>query len=47
MRPATTWTISPPIWTERLTITAATDTTDAVMESDEALRLRAQAAFEG
>ena len=33
--------------TERLTITAATDTTDAVMESDEALRLRAQAAFEG
>ena len=33
--------------TERLTITAATDTADAVMESDEALRLRAQAAFEG
>lgn len=33
--------------TERLTITAATDTTDAVMESDEALRLRTQAAFEG
>ncbi|MDE8896353.1 baseplate J/gp47 family protein [Klebsiella pneumoniae] len=33
--------------TERLTITAATDTTDAVTESDEALRLRAQAAFEG
>jgi phage-related baseplate assembly protein len=33
--------------TERLTITEATDTTDAVMESDEALRLRAQAAFEG
>lgn len=33
--------------TERLTITAATDTTDTVTESDEALRLRAQAAFEG
>lgn len=33
--------------TERLTITAATDSTDAVTESDEALRLRAQAAFEG
>lgn len=33
--------------TERLTITAATDTADAVMESDEALRLRAQSAFEG
>ena len=33
--------------TERLTITAATDTADAVTESDEALRLRAQAAFEG
>lgn len=33
--------------TERLTITPATDTTDAVMEGDEALRLRAQAAFEG
>ncbi|WP_171890537.1 baseplate assembly protein [Klebsiella pneumoniae] len=33
--------------TERLTITAATDTADAAMESDEALRLRAQAAFEG
>lgn len=33
--------------TERLTITSATDTTDAVTESDEALRLRAQAAFEG
>ncbi|MGS3290663.1 baseplate assembly protein [Klebsiella michiganensis] len=33
--------------TERLTITAATDSADAVMESDEALRLRAQAAFEG
>ncbi|HGU6577687.1 TPA: baseplate J/gp47 family protein [Klebsiella pneumoniae] len=33
--------------TERLTITAATDTTDAATESDEALRLRAQAAFEG
>ncbi|EPC7356380.1 baseplate assembly protein [Klebsiella variicola] len=33
--------------TERLTIMAATDTADAVMESDEALRLRAQAAFEG
>ncbi|HGF5716892.1 TPA: baseplate J/gp47 family protein, partial [Klebsiella pneumoniae] len=33
--------------TERLTITPATDTTDAVTESDEALRLRAQAAFEG
>lgn len=32
--------------TERLTITSATDTTDAVTESDEALRLRAQAAFE-
>lgn len=28
-------------------ITEATDTADAVMESDEALRLRAQAAFEG
>ena len=33
--------------TERLTITAATDTAEAVTESDEALRLRAQAAFEG
>ncbi|HBW7048447.1 baseplate J/gp47 family protein [Klebsiella quasipneumoniae subsp. similipneumoniae] len=33
--------------TERLVITKATDTADAVMESDEALRLRAQAAFEG
>ena len=32
---------------ERLVITEATDTTDAVTESDEALRLRAQAAFEG
>ncbi|WP_439084323.1 baseplate assembly protein [Serratia bockelmannii] len=33
--------------TERLTITTETDTSDAVMESDEALRLRAQSAFEG
>lgn len=33
--------------TQRLTITPATDTEDAVMESDSALRLRAQAAFEG
>ncbi|EPJ5821998.1 baseplate assembly protein [Pluralibacter gergoviae] len=33
--------------TERLVTAEATDTTDAVMESDEALRLRAQAAFEG
>ncbi|MEK6490059.1 baseplate J/gp47 family protein [Klebsiella grimontii] len=33
--------------TERLVITEATATADAVMESDEALRLRAQAAFEG
>lgn len=33
--------------TERLVITPATDTTDAVLETDEALRLRAQAAFEG
>ncbi|MBK0032684.1 baseplate J/gp47 family protein [Erwinia sp. S43] len=33
--------------TQRLVITAATDTADAVMESDEALRLRAQSAFEG
>ncbi|MEN4246286.1 baseplate J/gp47 family protein [Serratia marcescens] len=33
--------------TERLTITKETDTSDAVMESDEALRLRAQSAFEG
>lgn len=33
--------------TERLTITPETDTTDAVMENDEALRLRAQSAFEG
>jgi phage-related baseplate assembly protein len=32
--------------TERLIITEATETTDAEMESDEALRLRAQAAFE-
>lgn len=33
--------------TERLVITEATDTADAVTEGDEALRLRAQAAFEG
>ncbi|HIH4623896.1 TPA: baseplate assembly protein [Klebsiella variicola] len=33
--------------TERLVITEATETADAVTESDEALRLRAQAAFEG
>ncbi|EMV4050079.1 baseplate J/gp47 family protein [Escherichia coli] len=33
--------------TERLTIVEATDTTDAVMESDAALRLRAQSAFDG
>lgn len=33
--------------TERLVITEATDTSDAVTEGDEALRLRAQAAFEG
>ena len=33
--------------TERLTITPETDTSDAVMESDEAMRLRAQSAFEG
>ncbi|MBP1129177.1 phage-related baseplate assembly protein [Serratia sp. PL17] len=33
--------------TKRLTITLETDTADAVMESDEALRLRAQSAFEG
>ncbi|HCR3021487.1 TPA: baseplate J/gp47 family protein [Serratia marcescens] len=33
--------------TERLTITPESDTSDAVMESDEALRLRAQSAFEG
>ncbi|MEI7187341.1 baseplate assembly protein [Dickeya dianthicola] len=33
--------------TQRLTITEATDTADAVMESDSALRLRTQAAFEG
>ncbi|OOC12451.1 baseplate assembly protein [Dickeya dadantii] len=33
--------------TKRLTITEATDTADAMMESDSALRLRAQAAFEG
>lgn len=33
--------------TERLVITAATDTADAVTEGDETLRLRAQAAFEG
>ena len=33
--------------TQRLTIIPETDTADAVMESDEALRLRAQSAFEG
>ncbi|EBN8660590.1 baseplate assembly protein [Salmonella enterica] len=33
--------------TVRLVITPATDTTDAVMESDTALRMRAQAAFDG
>lgn len=33
--------------TERLIAIPATETTDAVMESDTALRLRAQAAFEG
>ncbi|EKF65026.1 baseplate J family protein [Serratia plymuthica A30] len=33
--------------TKRLAITPETDTADAVMESDEALRLRAQSAFEG
>lgn len=33
--------------TERLVITPATDTTDAVIESDTALRMRAQAAFDG
>ncbi len=33
--------------TQRLTITEATDTADAVMESDSAFRLRAQSAFEG
>lgn len=33
--------------TERLVITEETATADAVMESDKALRLRAQAAFEG
>lgn len=33
--------------TERLIITPASETTDAVMESDTSLRLRAQAAFEG
>ncbi|ACS87573.1 baseplate assembly protein [Musicola paradisiaca] len=33
--------------TARLTITEETDTADAIMESDSALRLRAQAAFEG
>lgn len=33
--------------TARLTVAEATDTTDAVMESDSALRLRAQSAFEG
>lgn len=33
--------------TQRLTIAEATDTTDAEMESDSKLRLRAQAAFEG
>lgn len=33
--------------TKRLTITPETDTSNAVMESDEALRLRAQSAFEG
>lgn len=33
--------------TERLTVIEETDTTDAVMESDAALRLRAQSAFDG
>ncbi|EIE7938994.1 baseplate J/gp47 family protein [Salmonella enterica] len=33
--------------TRRLVITPATDTTDAVIESDTALRMRAQAAFDG
>ncbi|EJI6599523.1 baseplate J/gp47 family protein [Salmonella enterica] len=33
--------------TRRLVITPATDTTNAVMESDTALRMRAQAAFDG
>ncbi|MFC3393638.1 baseplate assembly protein [Brenneria rubrifaciens] len=33
--------------TERLVITEDTETADAIMESDEAFRLRAQAAFEG
>lgn len=33
--------------TQRLLIQAATETTDAIYESDTALRLRAQAAFEG
>ncbi|ELP1261956.1 baseplate J/gp47 family protein [Escherichia coli] len=33
--------------TERLTVIEETDTTDAVMESDAALRMRAQSAFEG
>ncbi|EHE8216122.1 baseplate assembly protein [Salmonella enterica] len=33
--------------TRRLAITPATDTTNAVMESDTALRMRAQAAFDG
>ncbi|EEX2875324.1 baseplate assembly protein [Escherichia coli] len=33
--------------TERLIVTEASDTTDAEMESDSKLRLRAQAAFEG
>ncbi|WP_155004141.1 baseplate assembly protein [Klebsiella grimontii] len=33
--------------TQRLVTTEATDTADAVTESDEALRLRAQSAFEG
>ncbi|MCI4217764.1 baseplate J/gp47 family protein [Dickeya dianthicola] len=33
--------------TQRLTIAEATDTADAVMEADSALRLRSQAAFEG
>lgn len=33
--------------TKRLVITPATDTTDAVIESDTALRMRAQAAFDG
>ncbi|EHX52656.1 baseplate J-like family protein [Escherichia coli DEC13A] len=33
--------------TKRLTITPATDTTDAVMESDTSLRLRAQRAYDG